>query len=209
MPTANYGLPLIAGTDGIDVVRDVDALSNAVDAVLAVQLPPLSVTYRASASLIASASSVVFSGIPTTLRLVRVTWSARSDAAVPNTSISCRVNGDSSTLYSGQKVQGSGTSTPASSTFVTQAQADLGSILAGSAAAGRFASGGVEFAAWGGHSKLNGISDYGAFDVSGTNSFKGGVGFMYEGAAPYNSLTFLPGGGNFVTGTWFDLIGWK
>lgn len=164
--------------------------------------------YRQAVTLSSPASAVFLNGIPSTPSLVTLYWTARSDAALINTGVQVRVNNDLNTVYSGQKMQGSGSATPTSSTFVTSSFADCGSTLAASATAGRFGSGSIELTGWNNpHSgKLNGIAKYGAFDVAASNSFTGQTSWFYDGAGPYYELVIFPGAGNWVAGSEFLVV---
>lgn len=149
--------------------------------------------------------SITFSGIPTTVKRVTIYWTARSDAAIINTQLSVRINGDSSTAYSGVRLQGASGSTSGSA-YTSQSTADVGSILGASSTSGRYASGNITIPGWDSpHSLLNGNSIYGGFDVAASNAFTGNTVFFYNVAGPYTSISVFPNSGNLVAGSEFSL----
>jgi hypothetical protein len=207
MPTTtNLGLRYPAGTDGVDVVRDVQNLATDVDTVLYPKTPIL-----ARQTLAGSASSVTFSSISTALRSVRLRVSARGDAAVVSQNLLLRVNGDTGSNYTYQYVQGSATTASAGATFATTSL--LAGLLPGaSATANVFGSAIIDVLPWDSpHTQYLEMQFSSTVVPTGTttdfNTRHGGG--IYSPAGPYTSLTLLPGsGGNFVIGSDFQLEAW-
>jgi hypothetical protein len=151
-------------------------------------------------------ASITFSNIPTDFHTVELHWTARSNAALLNVGIFCRINSDSAAAYYSSKMQNVNT-TVAGAVGVGLSSLDLGSILAASAGTGQFGTGKVTFTGWDGpHQKINCTSIFGAWD-SAANSFVGTVGGMYDGTGPFTSLFLFPSSGSFIAACEFSLYG--
>lgn len=153
-----------------------------------------------------SAASVSFT-VPAGLRNLTVTWTARTDAAVATQLAFFTINGDSSALYTYTYSQVTNT-TPTGSGNRSQTSAFYGSINGASATAGLAGTGTIFFQNW--DSSTFGLGytftneAMGAAAASQIYTTGGGV---YLSTSARTSITFLPGSGNFIAGTDFQLYG--
>jgi hypothetical protein len=159
-------------------------------------------------TLVASAASVTFTGIPSYLKTVTVRSTARSDVAATNTSAILRFNADATNSYRhiGRFVQNNAAwdTGPAQ---VNQTSAFAGYIPGNSAAAGVFGVNETVIAGWDNpHANCLTHTFRGGFLDNTTNLFDIGVG-NYIGSGPYTSITVLPAAGNFMIGSEFQIIG--
>lgn len=163
--------------------------------------------YKRTQTLSGTAASVLFSSVPSTLRTLRITYTARCDTATTAVAINLRVNADSGgNYYYNFQSQANTTITPAVS--ATQNKGRIGAIPAASAGAGVFGAGRAEVAGWDApHNKLGWTFHSHFYDTS-PNSILDLGGGWYNANGPYTSLTLLPDSGNFVSGSEFVLEGW-
>lgn len=221
--TPNYGFPYQTladppdgpnlGEDGFiavdsEILRvdaDIDAVNTAMGDINAV-LP-----YRAIQTLLSTATSVSFTGIPSTLKTIEVTWCSRDDLAGFNAdTLYMRVNNDAGGNYRSNYIQVNNASV-VGATAVAQIRAAVGITARGGASAGVFGAGKIV------------ISDWSAPHTGGLNwNFQSAIldsavgtcwhqtgGGAYLGAGPYTRLDFFPdpSATNFVAGTQFKLVG--
>jgi len=190
----------------LDIETTVVGLS-VVDANLDARLDVLEarLQYRARQTLGAPAPSVSFSSIPSTLRRLSLSWTARSDNAAVQLAIALRVNGNSGANYNAQVVTGNAAVVGAASlTGATSGRA--GTCTGSSAAAGIFGSGEIIFVGWDSpHSTFLGWT-HASQEISATPVCEVGGG-AYSLAGPYTSVTLLPSAGSFTAGSDFQLIG--
>lgn len=166
--------------------------------------------YQARQTLTGSAANVTFSGIPTTLRKIRVTYCARADNAVQIQTMRMRINGVATANYFAEYLQGNNLTAAA----VAQSGVNDGNIgicTGASAAAGIYASGQVEIQQWDNAGSINMlpwtfVSQ--GLGVGTANFFAQSGGGIYNLAGPYTSLVFFSLAGNLVTGTDIQLEGW-
>lgn len=167
--------------------------------------------YRDSGLLGSSSPTFTFSGIPATLRHLKVSWTARSDFNAVNTTAGLRINGDGGNNYRWSLLNGFGTSTPTASTFVGVSSAQVAILPALTAAAGDWGAGSLELHGWdnphpGGW--LTGTAQFGYIDNAVGSSSNGLYTVQYTGAGPFTSLVLLTNG-NFIAGSEFNLVGWE
>lgn len=165
--------------------------------------------YRQTTLLGADAASVTLSSIPSTLKRLAVTWTARSTAAAVFDDLRMRINGNTGTNYFGNL------HTQQNTTISSFAEVSLtygtvgGGIAAASAAASNFGSGEVTFTGWNAPASrpaLNWLWAGHMFE-SAANSFYSQGGGLFIVAGPYTSLTFLAGAGNLKAGSEFTVYG--
>jgi hypothetical protein len=155
-------------------------------------------------------ASVVFSGIPTNLRQLAVSWTARSDAAAASAGMQMRVNGDATAQYDSEYVRGTvAVLSGATATAVTFV--DIGPIPAATTAAGVFSSGVINFVGWDSpHANNLGFSYQAqAQKLNGIGNISQHGGGDYTAAGPYTSVTLFPSAGLFVAGSDFQIMGWE
>lgn len=173
--------------------------------------------YRASQSVAATAASITFSGIPSTLKDLELRWSLRAnDPGFMAQTLWMRINGNSaSSQYRTLNVQ-TAAGAVTSANFVGAgvpggAAAHLGLSATNGAPAGVYAGGSVRFSAWNAPHTNNLVWSYDAFlaanDTSGNIWQTNGSG-VYIGAGPYTSITLFPVLGSFVAGSQATLLGW-
>jgi hypothetical protein len=151
----------------------------------------------ASTLLGSPAASIVFSGIPSTIRTLLVSWVARSDTASAFVSMRMRINGNSGANYSSDLGQHA---VNVNNTGETSMQ--VGNAWAASTAAGLFGQGHIHITGWNDPiTKLNANFTYGAPLASGAGGFAGYGSGLFNVDGPYTSITLLPSAGNFIAGT--------
>jgi hypothetical protein len=168
-------------------------------------------SYRARQVLTATKASITFTGIPTNLRRLRVSYFVKADNAVTVQLLFMRINSDAAAGYFYEYVQGqnSGAGSAVALSGTGQTQAVVG--LCGGTSTFFFASGTIEMPAW---DNAGGVADLpwtflsqglGSGVATFTTNTGGGI---YNGAPPYTSLLFFPQAGSFIAGTDIQLEGW-
>jgi hypothetical protein len=164
-----------------------------------------------SNTLLSSATSVTFSGIPSTYRDLVLKMSCRSDQAAYTEVITLRFNGSSATTYSYISVDANGTNTEAvsgsSETYVR-----VGPTAGSVNTANTFGNCEVYIPVYqGGQNKpvgSNGVSENQS-TTAGQNWVAQNAGY-WRNTAAITSIQILPiGGPNWVTGSSFYLYGIK
>jgi hypothetical protein len=156
-----------------------------------------------------AAATVTFSGIPSSLNRVTLTWSVRGDAASSGVMLG-RVNGDSGANYRSQIFNNFATSTNASAS-IGQTSWTLCSFPFGSGT-GEWNGGELTLMGW--HAPhanyLTGISQSGyIFNTSGgSQSLYQAVAYLGSSGSGYTSLTLTQTSGNFQAGSSFAIEGW-
>jgi hypothetical protein len=165
--------------------------------------------YRAESVLGGSAGSVVFSSIPSTLRRIRITYTARSDQAVSAALMQVRINGDTGNNYK-QQYQNVVNTTWSGAAADAQNTGYGGGFTGSSAPANIFGGGCIDIIGWDApHTgSLVWIFNGNAFATGVANFFSFVGSSVYTGAAPYTSITLFPSGSaNFISGSAFYLEG--
>lgn len=209
--TPTYGFRYPAASDAPNVPLDIEHLAEDVEAKMVLVDAEAAKTYRANILLVADAASVTLSGIPATLKTLRLECSARSSEAVVANELRMRVNGNSGANYFGNfTIQQNATITPAPHSGLTYGF--VGMLASASAANGANAGTAAEivFPAWdapGGRTQMNWLWKATFFD-STANSWLSQGGGLVNVAGPYTSITLFPSGGNFKAGSEFTIYGW-
>lgn len=155
----------------------------------------------------ASAASVTFSSIPTTMRRLSLRILAKCDAAVNTQNMYIRINGDSTSNYNSQET--SSVNTVASGTNLPGTNVGLiGSVVGTSAASNQWGSATVEFQGWAsstGRACWTFVTQ--ALANGAANFVVQTGGGQYLVAGPYSSITIMPATGNFIAGSEFILEG--
>lgn len=153
----------------------------------------------------APVASVTFSNIPTTLKNLRVSWSARCSAAAGTYDFNMQVNNVAAGNYFGI-VQSIVNTTTAGLNVNGGNAARVGIVLGNVTQPNKFSSGYVDIEGWNDpHSGgLNFIAQGGHFDTS-ANSWLEHSAWHFVPVGPYTSLKFTPGSGNFAAASVFQL----
>jgi len=193
----NLGANLAVAVEG--TVSGVDGRVAALEAVG---------VYRDSIVTVGTVGSVTFSGIPSTLRLVRIDYTARGDTAAHTVDVYCRINGDAGANYNHALLFSVNAGAPSAGNGIAGTSGQVGTCMAASATAGKYGGGRVAFPGWNSpHSAcLIGQGDAGAVSAI-ANSVVVMAQFQYLAAGPYTSITLMPQAGNFIIGSGFYLEG--
>ena len=162
--------------------------------------------YRQVQLLGSNQANVTFSNIPSTIRNLRLTYSARSTTSGIQ-EIQVQINGITSGSYFGQLMGSVGAAAPAQTIFNAQTYARVGAIAGSDAAANRFGSGVVEFVGWNNpHSDSLTFHCQTGVWVSTTVAYNEVGQWLFVPAGPYTSLT-IDTPGSFLAGSQFTLEG--
>lgn len=165
--------------------------------------------YRALQVLGSTAASVTFSSIPTTLKTVRFTCTARHDNASVYQDLVFRVGGDSGAnyRYAGQFVQNV---TPGGFVAAGTTSARIGFVNGTLVDAGTFTTAEAVFQGWNSPhaNNLTAVVRSGFTGVAGGNNLLWHGTATYHGSNAYTSFTVLPAAGSFIAGSQFSLEGW-
>jgi hypothetical protein len=166
--------------------------------------------YQSRQILSAAASSVTFSGIPTTLRRLECHFSARGTSAFDVNQVFFRINNDSSGVYYAERLAGNNaTASAGPENAVTQGP--IGLLTGTLAPANVYGSGAAVFVSW--DSPNAGSLGYTftsqALGTGVGNFFTFVGGGIYRADGPYTSLILLPQTGSFESGSDFQITGWR
>ena len=194
----------------LDAEATVAALSatvTAADSSLDTRVDALeAAVYRAVQTLAAPATTVTFTGIPSTLRRLTLSWTARSSVAAVAANLRMRVNNDSSSVYSSNFTQQNNvTNTPLINPAVAFWQ--VGVVAGASAAANNFGSGEVIIPGWNGlHPNLNQQHRNHFYESTVSSWYQAGGG-LYFAAGPYTRLDIFCDTGDLVANSEFLVTG--
>jgi hypothetical protein len=166
--------------------------------------------YRDAITLGSATASVTFSSIPTYLRRIEVSFTARGDVVSLFTQVALRVGADAGAFYSHNfgLVQNTSNGTPQAATGATQASA--GYVPGSTTAAGIFSAYAIDIVGWDSpHSGCLAYRSQGGYAVGATNSITSHHSGNYVGSAAYTSITLFPSTNNFVAGSSFHLLGYE
>lgn len=183
--------------------RDIDRVDIYDSAVYRPYYP----VYKDSVVLGGTQATVTFSNIPTNLRSVRISWTARSDQAANDTNLDMRINNDSTaSLHRYEYMIMVNLANPTGSGAINNL-AYLGNIPAASSPAGNWGTGELDLKGWNsphanwlagewrsGYYSTNGIYTNGHMAYTGTT-------------ASYTSIVLFCNPGNFIAGSAFYLEG--
>jgi hypothetical protein len=154
----------------------------------------------------AAVATVEFT-VPATLRKINVSWTARSTAAVPSTSVEVRFNNDATANYHHERIEASGGGAAGGIATGGATSWTAGVLAGGSATAGYFSSGHLEVPGW---DMPHGTTL--CFNFQAASAASGGVansgGGMLVATGPWTSITLFPGTGSWEVGSDFQLEGW-
>jgi hypothetical protein len=191
----------------LDIEATAIGLASA-DAALDTRLDVLEAVddYRARQTLGGTAGTVTFSSIPSTLRRLVVSWTARGDNAGSEQQMRFQVNGLAGTNYNTEQVQGLAAAASASLIVANGASGFAGYVACAAATAGLYSSGEFTFVGWDSpHSTFLGYTFSGQCITSGGIVNSGGG--TITSAGPYTSIALFPAAGSFITGSDFQIIG--
>lgn len=164
--------------------------------------------YRIGTTIVSSASAFLWNNIPSYLRELRVTITARGDTGALGIDVGIQINGAASNLYRFQHryLQNGVVGTVQN---VNSPHFRFGTVSAASAAAGVFGEATAEIVGWDNpHATYLTMKGHGGYlDVTG--HVLGDTIGAASVAGPYTSLTVIPATGNFVAGSQFNLTGWE
>lgn len=163
--------------------------------------------YRARTTVSVAAATVILSGIPTNLRQLRLVWSARVDTGTDQL-ITLQVGGDTGSVYSATNVQVVNATVSGGSGFHTTS-ALIGIVTGSGSTAGSFATGEVVFAPWDNvnSGSLGYLFNNSVVETGAANQKILSGGGSYSGSNGRTSLTIMTGGGLFIAGSDFQLLG--
>lgn len=165
--------------------------------------------YRVTTVLGSTTASVTFSSIPTTLKTVRLTVTARGDNAGVYQDLVLRIGGDSGANY---RYAGNYMQDTALGGFNASAQtsARVGFVCCATVVAGQFTTAEAVFQGWNSPhaNNLTAVVRSGFTGTVGGHMLTWHGTLTYHGSNAYTSLTILPAAGSFVTGSQFCLEGW-
>lgn len=164
-------------------------------------------------TLSSTAASATFSGLPTTLKDVEITWTARTnDTGFIGRNLHMTINNNTGANYRFGSVSGNGASASSSATYsgATFAQIGIMTSQAGGNIAGQFGSGKCSIQGWNSpHSNFLGFVYQSQIIISGTgNTWLINGGGEFDNAGPYNRIDLAPEAGSFVSGCQFTIRGW-
>jgi hypothetical protein len=161
-------------------------------------------------ALSAPAGSVTFSNIPSYLRELRITVTARGDAVAAAVDLGVQVNGNTGIAYRWQERYIQNSATAQTTGTLNDTRIRCGTMAgANSGTSTAFGASTIEVVGWD-----NPHASY--LTVKGSGGYVDTSGYViadFQGAAsvtgPYTSLTVVPFTGNFVAGSEFSLVGWE
>ncbi len=161
--------------------------------------------YRAATVLSSTTASVTFSSIPTSLKQLTLTWTARSSAATTAQNIRMRINGDTGGNYNYNHLQVTNSGV-AATVAPAQTYIHIGVTGAANSAAGNFGSGTVDLVNWNRSANLNVVFSSHFWEAGATSWYHSGGGLHFAAGAN-TSITLLLDSGSFVSGSEFVLTG--
>lgn len=208
--TPNLALPYPIPADTVDVPRDVQALADKLDGITALASP--AVVRLADTKLAAPAALIDFTAIPASYAHLMLAVTARTDQAVPASSLGLRFNGDTATNYDGTTLAGNGISASSSEYFGAGTMFGVIAVPGATSADGRLFGGGsilipdyANTTAW---KNTNGCAASASARTTGGHLVNLNSG-LWCSVAAINQVTLLPGAGNFVAGSRATLYGLK
>jgi len=166
--------------------------------------PSAGSAWVARQTLGASAASVTFSNIPTTLRSLQLRWRARSDTAALVTVVNLRIDSNAAVNYNTQNLQSNGAA--ATAAFISGTSGFVGHAAAATAIAGIFGTGIIDFNSWDLQTQpfLAWIYESGVMTSGGLAHTGSG---SYSPAGPWTSIQLIPNAGSWIAGSDFQLLG--
>lgn len=169
-----------------------------------------SVPWSSATTLGATTASVTISGIPTTLKTVRLTCTARQDNASVYQDLLLRVGGDTGANY---RYAGNYMQDTALGGFnaIGSTSGRLGFVCGSTVTAGQFTTAEAVFQGWNSPhaNNLTAAVRSGFTGTAGGHMLTWHGTMTYHGSNAYTSLTVLPLAGSFVTGSQFVVEGWE
>jgi hypothetical protein len=164
--------------------------------------------YRAAYTTAGVEGSVVFTGIPTTLKTIRVSATCRGDFAGAATELMIRINGSSSGVYRHNSMFSQNGGAVNQGSAFAQTSARVCVIPGATATAGVFAGAHLVINGWDSpHATHLTMESHGGYlDAAGNQIvYTGSQAALITG--PYSSITFLPVANSFIAGCEFLLEG--
>lgn len=165
--------------------------------------------YRVTTVLGSTTASVTFSSIPTTLKTVRLTVTARQDNASVYQDLVLRIGGDTGANY---RYAGNYMQDTALGGFnaIGQTSGRMGFVCGTSVTSGQFTTAEAVFQGWNSPhaNNLTAMVRSGFTGLVGGHMLTWHGTMTYHGSNAYTSLTVLAAAGSFITGSQFCLEGW-
>jgi hypothetical protein len=167
----------------------------------------LNMPYRTFTELSGTTASVTFN-IPSTLRTVRCSWTARGNTAAVALQMWLRINGNTGANYNTGYSQIFAGALSAISAFSSD-RMQCGVLAGASATAGLYSSGEFVLSGWDApHTNYLGMVFNSQFLQSSGQYFIWTGGGNYSQAGPYTSFTLLPESGSFIADCQFVVEAW-
>lgn len=165
--------------------------------------------WRKEVTLSVAASEINITGIPTSLRTLKINFYCRTSAALQQDNMFLRVNNVSATHAYNQLIQTN--TTPAHvANDQTNNHFSIAIVPSASATAGAFGGGVIHCQNWNGSASAYPIFEWntGTYGTTASNAYNMVGRGTYFGTGPYTSLRFFPASGNFTAGSWVTVEGW-
>lgn len=191
---------------GEKLALDIEATLATIDARLAAV--EAAAPYRDTIVTGGTVASVTFSNIPSSLKSVRIDYTARTDQAAHTSDVYCRINGNTGANYNHAILFSTNAGAPSAGNLIGATLGQVGACVGASATAGKYGGGHVVFPGWNSPHSACLVGEGSAGGLSAiANSVKVSAQFTFLVAGPYTSITLIPLSGNFVVGSGFYLEG--
>lgn len=192
---------------GENLANDIEATVTALNTRVVATEADVALRYRATQLVSSATAAVTFTSIPSTLRRLQVSWTARSTTAAVAANLRCRVNNDSGGNYNGNFTQQNNV-TITGNVQVAATFWQVGVITGATATANNFGSGTIWIPGWNApHANINHQHTSHVYEAAATSWFETGGG-LYFAAGPYTRLDFFCDAGNVDVNSEFLLLGW-
>lgn len=153
--------------------------------------------------------SVTFSSIPSTIRTLRLTGTARSSNAALLADVRFQVGGDTGSNYHWQSMFAQNGSAPSSASQISGTSALISYCPAASGSAGVWGAFEATFSGWDQSTHALGWCGGGGYTALAGECITNKSDGQYFGVNARTSLTLIPSAGNWATGTQFTIEGWE
>jgi len=165
------------------------------------------INYQARQTLSGTQAVITFSGIPSTLRSLKVRWTARCNDAGSQQLLQCKVNNDATGVYYDTFYSAIGAGGMNTNLETTNTNWRIGRAAAAAGGPNDYGVGYIDFVGWDSPHTNHLGAIWRSFVPSGGQVTEDGGG-TYNNVGPYNRLDFIiAGGASFVAGTDFQIEG--
>lgn len=160
-------------------------------------------------TILTSPQPLITIPIPAGFNHLDAVWTGRQDAGGTGGAFAfVRLNGDTGTNYTFQKLYGVGTTTTAANAGALTNGIHIGVVPSNGDTANYFGTG--KFAVGNSSSAVfKPVSGSFAAMVSATNGYSGNAGGLWQSTSVVTSVTLVPGSGNLVAGSSMSIYGWQ